>query len=131
MISPDWLPHRRASDDELVGYLLQSGDDVVPMTLLGMPLGMPQAGAVARASLDEHGLAILNERWWCRLPKPLSEDADANNPESDWEWRAVLVVEASPVRCTIRLENPTVEEFMIRVSLPVPVGDLLSKRQPE
>jgi hypothetical protein len=131
VIPSDWLPHRRASDDELVGYLLQSGDEVVPMTLLGTPLGMPQAGSAARASLDERGLAILNERWWCRLPKPLAADIDPAHPGDEWRWRAVLVIEASPVSCSIRLEYPTVEEFTVRVSLPVPVGDLLSKTQPE
>jgi hypothetical protein len=131
VIPADWLPHRRTSDDELVGYLLQSGDNVVPMTLLGTPLGMPQTGPAARAALDERGLAILNERWWCRLPNLLTADADGSLPDSDWQWRAVLVVEASPVSCSIRLENPTVDEFMVRVVLPVPADDLLSKTQPE
>jgi hypothetical protein len=131
VIRPDWQPHRRASDGELVGYLSFSSNGVVPMTLLGTPLGVPQPESTARSLLDERGLAILTERWWCRLPKPFREDTDASNPESDWEWRAVLVVEASQVSCSIRLENPTVEEFTVRVSLPVPVGELLSKTQPE
>ncbi len=46
MIPPDWIPHRRQRDGELVGYLVQRGADVVPLTWFGFPL----SDAVHRSS---------------------------------------------------------------------------------
>ena len=126
----DALEHRRLDDGERVGYLRADGDLVVPLTLIGTPLAAAMEPETATALLDEKGLAILNERWWCRLPTPVTAGLDASKPEPDWDWRAVLIIEASPEWCTIRAENATVEEFMVRLHLPVPVGDLLVKHQP-
>lgn len=122
--------HRRAEDGERVGYLAAAGNRVVPLTLIGTPMAEPMTADAAEALLDERGLAILNERWWCRLPTPITPGLDASKPQPGWDWRAVLILEASPEWCTIRTENATVEEFMARLHLPVPVGDLLVKNQP-
>lgn len=126
----DALEHRRLDDGERVGYLRAEGDLVVPLTLIGTPLAGPMESAAAATLLDERGLAILNERWWCRLPTPVTAGLDVSTPQLGWDWRAVLIIEASPDSCTVRVENATVEEFMSRLRLPVPVGDLLVKNQP-
>jgi hypothetical protein len=38
VIPAHWIPQFRGRDDELVGYLMPSGDGAVPMTLFGQPL---------------------------------------------------------------------------------------------
>ncbi|MDN5726497.1 MAG: hypothetical protein L0G99_11285 [Propionibacteriales bacterium] len=63
MIPADWIPHRRPGDRELVGYLVLSGDDVLPMNLLGQSLSEPIAYDEAESLLEERGLAGLAGRW--------------------------------------------------------------------
>lgn len=66
MIPADWMPHRRRSDGELVGYLVLDGDDFVPLTLFGYPLAPGGELEDVEAVLDERGLALLAERWLWR-----------------------------------------------------------------
>lgn len=67
MIPTDWMPHRRRSDGELVGYLVLDGDGFVPLTIFGYPL----AGALdleeAETLLEERGLAVLAQPWLLAL----------------------------------------------------------------
>ncbi|ANE42922.1 hypothetical protein [Deinococcus puniceus] len=135
MIPPTWQECRRPNDDtdddELVGYLMSAGEQVIPVTLIGTPLGEAQANATAVALLHERGLMTLNGRWWCLLPEVvLGTDTDPLQPQPSWEWRSVFIVEASPQECRVRLEMPAEEERTSTVTLPVPVGELLRARQP-
>ncbi|UQN07054.1 hypothetical protein [Deinococcus sp. QL22] len=135
MIPATWQECRRpdddADDDELVGYLVPAGELVIPVTLIGTPLGEAQAKAAAAALLHEHGLMTLNGRWWCLLPEVvLGPQTDPQQPQPSWEWRSVFIVEASPQECCVRLEMPAEEERTSTVTLPVPVGELLRARQP-
>lgn len=150
MIPADWTACRRESDGELVGYLVADETDralAVPTSLIGLPLGPAQSPDSARAVLVSRGLAVLAQRWWCRLSKPLTADwadqtdvtdlayltdlASAGGPDPAWSWRPVVLVEVSPAASRIRLEMAAPEELRIQVPLPNPVGDLLRSSPPE
>ena len=116
----------RPEDGEHVGYLSPDG---APLLLTGAPL--PPASGDARALLASHGLPALDRRWWCRLPAALPRGTvDAGVPGPGWEWRPVVIVEASPLTCTVRPEWPAPEEMAGRAVLPTPVGDLLREQPP-
>jgi hypothetical protein len=103
-------------DGELVGYLA----DNVPMTLIGQPLD--------RGTLEERGLVAIDGRWQCRLPNPLpARGVDATSPAPDWEWRYVVIAEASPNGCRVRLAMAEPAELRAFAVLPVPVGHLLRR----
>ena len=111
----------RPLDGEHVGYLAPDG---VPRLLTGATLTTSTADA--HDLLVTRGLRALDRRWWCRLPAVLPGGVtDAGAPAADWEWRAVVLVEASPTACTVRPEWPAPEELAGRAVLPTPVGDLL------
>lgn len=63
VISGDWIGWRRAHDDELVGYLVPSGDGVVPVTLFGYPLGEASGQDDAARVLETDGLSCLADFW--------------------------------------------------------------------
>lgn len=128
---PEWTPVRRA-DGELVGWLAPDGAPgrLVPLLLTGAPLADARPAEEAVALLRERGLAALDRRWWARLPaEPLQGTVPAHDPQADWTWQAVVLVESSPTGCTIRPEWPAPGETG-RASLPVPVGDLLLEEPP-
>jgi hypothetical protein len=124
------IPHYREDDNEHVGYLVPDGDLFVPTTLIHTPLAeaMPMDDAIAR--LDWRGLAELNERWWARMPQPAAAGVDLSTPDEDWQWRPVHLIEVRPDALSLKVENPTMEEFMSVLSLPNPPGDLLRREQP-
>jgi hypothetical protein len=128
VIPPTWTPVHRA-DGELVGWLSPDGgpDLVVPRTLVGTALGPARDPAAAAGLLLTRGLAALDRRWWARLPEGVLRAAE---PAAGWEWQPVVLVEASPVGCTVRLEMAEPAQLRARASLPVPVGDLLRERPP-
>jgi hypothetical protein len=130
VIPSGWDVVRRPDDGELVGYLVPlpgAGDVVVPVTLTGAPAGAAGGPTEAAALLVAAGLARLAGRWWCRLPDPLPPGMlDAAVPGPDWDWRPVVLVEASPTRCRVRPEMAAPEELTAQAALPVPVGDLLT-----
>ena len=64
VIPPNWVPHRRRSDAELVGYLAREASGTTPLTLFGHPLAAPGEPAAAEAVLEQRGLASLAESWW-------------------------------------------------------------------
>jgi hypothetical protein len=132
MIPEHWETVRRPDDGEVVGYLAADGGaDVVPMTLVGSALGAPGPAADARAVLLARGLAVLDRRWWCRLPSPLPRGLlHVARPAPEWEWRPVVVVEAAPDGVRIRPEWPDPVEVGGQAALPVPVGDLLREQPP-
>ena len=135
MIPSDWTPYRRESDGELVGYLVADRTDralVVPTSLIGLPLGLAQPADSARSVLLARGLAVLAERWWCRLPQPLPVGlTTVGKPDPAWGWRPVVLVEVSPAGSRIRIAVAAPEELRIQISLPNPVGDLLRSRPPQ
>jgi hypothetical protein len=125
MIPTDWLPCIRPGDGELLGYLVADGELVIPMSRIGLPLGTAQTADAAALVLQAKGLQSLAERFWCRLPVPVTSQADVTAPTDDWQWRPVLLVEAWEGGCDIRPELASPEELTARVRVPVPVGDFL------
>jgi hypothetical protein len=124
VIPTHWTPVHRPEDGEHVGYLTPDG---APRLLTGAPL--TTATADPHAFLVSQGLRELDRRWWCRLPDPLPAGLlDARAPGPEWQWRAVVVVEASPERCTVRPEWAAPEELTGRAVLPTPVGELLREQ---
>lgn len=132
VIPTHWTAVHRPDDGEHVGYLSpERSDRAVPHLLVGAPLAPACPREDAAALLRQHGLRALDRRWWCRLPAVLPRGTtDAGDPQPDWEWRPVVVVEASPEGCTVRPEWPAPEELTGRASLPTPVGDLLLVEPP-
>jgi hypothetical protein len=127
VIPTHWIPVRRPEDGEQVGYLSPDGapDLVVPRLLTGAPAGSASRRDAAHDLLVARGLAMLDRRWWCRLPVPLTDGMRADAPEPGWQWSAVVLVEASPVECRVRLELAAPAELRAQAVLPTPVGDLL------
>lgn len=67
MIPSTWTPHRRPSDEELVGYLVPQGDGVLPVTVFGYPLSAATDTQSAQSLLESTGLSSLAEPWQLRL----------------------------------------------------------------
>ncbi|MCU1474855.1 hypothetical protein [Amnibacterium sp.] len=126
MIPEDWRPIHRA-DGERVGYVSPDG---VPRTLLGTALALHD-GEDGRAALAERGLTALDRRWFARLPDELVPGVDPRRPDAAWGWHPVVVVEAGPATCRIRLWMASPAELRITLELPVPVGDLLLEEPPD
>jgi hypothetical protein len=124
VIPTRWTPVHRA-DGEQVGWLAADGR---PRLLTGAPLAAPADDGVEQ--LRARGLAALDRRWWARLPAPLPPGLlPAGEPEEEWVWQPVVLVESSPTGCTVRPEWPAPGETG-RALLPVPVGDLLLTEPP-
>jgi len=104
MIPATWQPYHRG-DGELSGYLApHPGDQVVPMTIIGTPVGDPSDLWTAEQLLDEIGLSYLTERWLLRL--------------EDGSERPVALVEADPERVVV-----VPAEFALVVGMPRSPGD--------
>lgn len=132
MIPSDWTPVHRPADGELVGWLSPDGRPgaALPRLLTGTPAGPAAESDQAEELLVRRGLAMLDRRWWCRLPAPLVDGTDAGSPQEHWAWSSVVLVEASPAGCRVRLEFAGPAELRARAHLPVPVGDLLRAHPP-
>ncbi|MDN3310895.1 hypothetical protein QWJ90_08130 [Microbacterium oryzae] len=66
MITPDWIPHRRASDGELVGWVRPAGDGWVAVSLFGTDLTEPVDWLSAEEVLEEQGLSWMAGAWLLR-----------------------------------------------------------------
>ena len=64
-------------------------------------------------------------------PRRWSTGRGRTSPEADWAWTAVVLVEASPVECRVRLEFAAPAELRALAVLPTPVGDLLREDPPD
>lgn len=124
VIPTDWTPVHRA-DGEQVGWIAADGR---PRLLTGALLAGHDDDGIGQ--LRSRGLAALDRRWWARLPAPLPPGLlAAGEPDEDWVWQPVVLVESSPTGCTVRSEWPAPGETG-RAVLPVPVGDLLLAEPP-
>jgi hypothetical protein len=67
VIPATWAPYYRADDGELIGYLVQDEDDlVVPVNLVGHPVGGAMDEYLAEQTLEDVGLSYLAEQWLLR-----------------------------------------------------------------
>ncbi|MGO2096402.1 MAG: hypothetical protein ACTH2J_04420 [Candidatus Microbacterium stercoravium] len=62
-IGDDWIPHRRSSDGELVGWIRPAGEDWQAMSLFATPVTDPVDWDVAEDALEETNLAWMAEPW--------------------------------------------------------------------
>lgn len=62
-IADDWIPHRRASDRELVGWIRPVGDDWQAMSLFAQPMTDAVDWDVAEDTLENASLAWMAEPW--------------------------------------------------------------------
>ena len=66
MIAADWEPHHR-DDGELIGYLVAGERGlVVPINLVGHPIGAAMERFAAEDMLEDAGLSYLAEPWLLR-----------------------------------------------------------------
>ena len=66
MIPADWEPYTR-EDGEVIGYLVADEDGlVVPINLVGHPIGEAMARFAAEDLLEDAGLSYLAEPWVLR-----------------------------------------------------------------
>lgn len=67
MIPATWSPYHRSDDGELIGYLVEDEDDlVVPVNLVGHPVGEAMDTYSAEQTLEDVGLTYLAEQWLLR-----------------------------------------------------------------
>ena len=92
VIPEAWIEHRRAEDNELVGYLHPvdgAPRRYIPVTVFGYALGDTADEYDAQQTLESVGLSYLADRWWLTL------DGRA-------EPISVQIVEASPDRLVVK-----------------------------
>jgi hypothetical protein len=66
VIPTDWQPHHR-DDGELIGYVVAEEDGlVVPVNLVGHPIGHAMDQFAAEELLEDAGLSYLAEPWVLR-----------------------------------------------------------------
>lgn len=65
-LGTDWIPHRRASDGELVGWIRPVGDEWQAMSLFATPLTEPADWDVAEDALEHMSLAWMADAWILR-----------------------------------------------------------------
>lgn len=66
-MDPDWIEHHRATDGELLGWILPQGEDFVPIDRLGRRVGPAGDWFSAEHRLDDLGLAYLAEPYELRV----------------------------------------------------------------
>lgn len=91
MVPQTWVPFRRPEDDELLGYLDERADGIVPLTVFGAPLGPAGSRAQAEEVLRARGLASLAEPWLLRRDVGDGGDRAARGDGSGDEVRVALV----------------------------------------
>jgi hypothetical protein len=87
-LTSEWIEHRRAEDDELIGFLVPDGEWFVPVTMFGYPIAASAAREAAEEELDRRGLRYLAERWTLQL--------QGQSPIQ------VEIVEASPQKVVVK-----------------------------
>jgi hypothetical protein len=115
MIPQSWTPVNRPEDDELVGYLVATGDGSTPVTLFGHPLSGPTEAEEAEALLLGRGLAVLAEPWWL--------DA-AGDGAADEGYRVQIMSADREAVVVARADFGFVSHDTARERLPVPTDRL-------
>jgi hypothetical protein len=111
-----WLPVRRPSDGELVGFLVPDGENYRPATVFGYVLGPAMPAAEASAVLIATGLDVLHERWVL-----VHESVDRPT--------LVEIAEASPERVVVQTLYYAMSGGRgSRWQLPVPLGGTLLRQ---
>lgn len=114
MIPNTWKEHRRADDNELIGYV---DEEFQARTVFGFPIGKPDDETEAKRALESLGLSYLAERWLLALP----------NRE---EPITVHIVEVSPLNVTVKSVDYGYEgDYGTPFTLDVPVSP--SELRPE
>lgn len=87
MIPAEWEPYHR-DDGELIGYLVAEDEThVMPVNLVGHPIGEAMDRFAAEQLLEEAGLSYLAEPWWLR--------------NDDGSERRVVIIEIDADRVTV------------------------------
>jgi ABC-type arginine transport system ATPase subunit len=115
VIPSDWEPYQR-DDGELIGYLAVEEDDlVVPVNLVGHPIGDAMERLEAEELLEAAGLSYLAEPWLLR--------------HDDGTEQRVVIVEVDADRVVVTdaqfalvVGRPT--DMIDRVTLSVPTDRL-------
>ncbi|MGK4219531.1 hypothetical protein [Kocuria marina] len=88
-VHSDWIEHRRG-DNELIGWIVPTGEDFTTIDLLGRR-GEPVDWLTAEEYLEELGIGYLAERY------ALWKSADT--------WARVKIVEVSPDGITVQEDD--------------------------
>lgn len=71
VIEPDWIPHRRSTDRELVGWVRPAGEEWVAVSLFGSEITGEVDWTEAEEALENTSLAWMAEVWMLeRADKP-------------------------------------------------------------
>ena len=92
VIPQTWIEHRRAEDNELLGYLRPVDDapsQYIPVSVFGYALEAPSDEYDAQQILESAGLSYLADRWLLTL-------------DGRSEPISVQIVEASPQRLLVK-----------------------------
>ncbi len=108
----DWRPYHRLDDGELLGYLMpDEGDLVVPVNLVGHPVGAAMDVFTAEQTLQDVGLSCLAEQWLLR-----------NDDGSD---QRVVIVEIDADQIVVsHADFGRISSFGERTTLAVPTDRL-------
>lgn len=116
MIPSGWVPYHRL-DGELIGYLVADVDDlVVPVNLVGHPVGAAMDVFSAEQTLDDVGLSYLAEQWLLR--------------QDDGSDQRVVIIEIDADHVVVgdaefaMVVGRPATMSGVRVSLPVPTDRL-------
>ncbi|MGC5168504.1 hypothetical protein [Luteimicrobium sp. DT211] len=115
MLPSDWVPHRRAGDREVVGWLRPDGDRWVAVSLLGRDLTAAVEWPDAEEALEDTGLGWLSGVWLL--------DRDHGEPVR------VRLVEVTPERVVVQTDDfGAIDAPVERHVLPWPAPAALRPR---
>jgi hypothetical protein len=127
-VAEQWIAFHRPNDGELTGYLAPTEEDgvFVPLNLIGHRLGDPGSRTEGESVLLDRGSISLANYWWCLAPRPLPQSGtDLRDPQPDWEWRRVVIVDLDRLSCTVRPALPYPEEQSAVAVVTLPADDVL------
>ncbi|MGV9768976.1 hypothetical protein ACWDR7_05755 [Microbacterium sp. NPDC003461] len=67
VVPASWIPHRRASDRELLGWIRPEGEGFVAVSLFGADVSGPLDWVAAEEELEAVGLSWLADVWELEL----------------------------------------------------------------
>lgn len=112
-LASEWIEHRRADDNELIGFLVPDGEWFRPVTVFGYPIAASAAREAAEEELDQRGLRYLAERWTLQL--------EGQSPIQ------VEIVEANPHQVVVKnVDFSSGLDHGTRFTIQAPVHDQLT-----